>query len=256
VVRLANEHMARALRVISVERGHDPRAYTLLCFGGAGGLHACELAELLGMRRVLMPALGGVLSAFGMLASEPGRDLSQPVLRELGEITEAALEQGFLTLEQKGREELVNDDRADPARLRCKRTLELRYLGQSATLDLPWQPGADLREAFHRAHQEAAGHRLERPVELVNLRVSVRGPAPLDGIEASQAARDAPAPRQVFMPELRRTVPVIARRGLKPGQEVAGPAVITDTSATTWLPRGWQGAPDAWGNLVLEPGGA
>ena len=83
IVRLANEHMARALRVISVERGHNPADYALLCFGGAGGLHACDLAELLNMERIVIPARAGVLSAMGMLVSEPGRELSRPVLRPL-----------------------------------------------------------------------------------------------------------------------------------------------------------------------------
>lgn len=256
VLRLANEHMARALRVMSVERGHDPRDYALLCFGGAGGLHACDLAELLGMDRVLLPALAGVLSAHGMLASEPGRELSRAVLAPLSTVDRAARARVFAELEGHAERELGAEG-VPPESLRHRRKLELRYAGQSATLVLDEASdddiGADLEEAFHEAHRQAAGHRLDRPVELVNLRLSARAPAHLAALE-----RPSPRPvsrdpdRRVFMSDLKQAVPVRERAALAPGDAHAGPLIVTDTAATAWVAPGWRVEADSWGNLVLE----
>lgn len=252
VLRLANEHMARALRVISVERGHDPRDYALLCFGGAGGLHACELAELLDLDTVVLPALAGVLSAQGMLASEPGRELSRAVLGRLEAQRREDLESAFVALEARATEELAAECVATDT-LGFRRRLELRYEGQSATLVLDDAPGTDLAEAFHAAHEAGSGHRLERPVELVNLRLSARAPAAIDSLERP---RRSPAGsgqgRRVFMTDLQQAVPVLDRDSLPTGEAVPGPAIVTDRAATAWVAPGWRAEPDEWGNLVLR----
>ncbi|MEE4175153.1 MAG: hydantoinase/oxoprolinase family protein [Xanthomonadales bacterium] len=254
VLRLANEHMARALRVISVERGQDPREDTLLCFGGAGGLHACELADLLGMRSILLPALAGVLSAHGMLASEPGRDLSHAVLAPWADQDRDEIDRHFGDLEQKAREALA-DEGIDPDKLRFHRQLELRYLGQNATLVLDDRlEGVD--GAFHEAFEASSGHRLDRPVELVNLRLSARAPAPRQELEPVTATatdrHSAPAPS--WVPDLNREVPVIDRAALAPGDEGLGPCIIVARAATAWIAPGWAYALDRWGNLVLTRG--
>ncbi|MEM1411868.1 MAG: hydantoinase/oxoprolinase family protein [Pseudomonadota bacterium] len=255
VIRIANEHMARALRVMSVERGHDPRDYTLVCFGGAGGLHACALAELLGMESVLLPALAGVLSAHGMLASEPGREASQAILQSLASVDPEALEQAFEALEQGAREALANDG-IDLRSVHCKRRLELRYQGQSATLELPFRQADDasLRvEGFHRTHEAAVGHRLERDVELVNVRISARAPAPLETLApASLPGQREATERRVFMIDLQQAVPVLERAALSPGAGEEGPCIITDKAATVWVAPGWTYGLDRWGNLLLE----
>lgn len=264
VIRLANEHMARALRVMSVERGHDPRDYALVCFGGAGGLHACDLAELLGMRTVLLPALAGVLSAQGMLASQPGRDLSHAVLEPLEAQDPATLSDRFRSMEQEAAEALAAEGVGQGA-IEFRRRWELRYVGQSATIVLdpernPFPPGGaetgfgNLAEAFHEAHEMAAGHRLSRPVELVNLRLSARGPAPMTHLEraAPDRSADAGEARQAFVSDLNREVPVLAREGIAAGEAVAGPAIVTDRAATAWLAPGWRATADDWGNLLLE----
>jgi len=259
VIRMANEHMARALRVMSVERGHDPRDHSLLCFGGAGGLHACELAGLLDMDTVILPALAGVLSAQGMLASEPGRDLSRAVLAPLETLATEDLRTGFEALEKQGSAALEDEGMTTDA-LRRQRRVELRYQGQSATivLDLGEQTldGPDVRarlaEAFHEAHERDSGHRLERPVELVNLRVSVRAPAPLETLEEAPAVTEAAGDRRVFMTDLHSTVPVIEARSMAPGEPREGPCIVTDKAATAWVAPDWSAVRDRWGNLLLE----
>lgn len=250
VVRIANEHMARALRVISVERGHDPREYALFCFGGAGGLHACDLAELLGIEKIMLPALAGVLSAQGMLASEPGRDLSRAVLSNVERLADADIERQFSELEQQAAQELAGEG-IEPGRLRFRRQLDMRYLGQNAAIVLDYESGADHSGRFHAAHEAAAGHRLDRPVELVNLRSGARAPAPVTGLAKADAAIGDSPEKPVFMAELKESVPVVERRSMAPGDGLSGPAIITDMAATAWLAPGWSMEMDHWGNLVF-----
>ena len=256
VVRMANEHMARALRVISVERGHDPRDYGLLCFGGAGGLHACELAELLQVRKVTLPARAGVLSALGMLASEPGRELSSAVLRDLASLDDAQLAEGFEQLQQLAAGQLAAEG-IGAAEIRYRPRLELRYLGQSASIVLDFVAGQDHAAGFNAAHEALSGHALERPVELVNLRLSARAAAPLDVLPRVRTRRtQPPEPRQQRLPAAAGvnggTVPVYERADLRPARAITGPAIITEPVATAWLAPGWQAELDDWGNLQLR----
>ena len=154
IIRLANEHMARALRVISVERGHNPADYALLCFVGAGGLHACDLAESLNMDRIIIPTRAGVLSAVGMLVSEPGRELSQPVLKPLENTTDKDIERWFQPLELRARDQLTAEG-CEPQSVRFSHQLELRYKGQSATISIDWTGGGAHETLFHAAHNKA-----------------------------------------------------------------------------------------------------
>jgi len=252
VLRLANEHMARALRVMSVERGHDPREYSLMCFGGAGGLHACAVAELLAMRTVIMPALAGVLSAQGMLASRPGRDLSRAVLRTLDACNEGALKQAFQELEAEAAQALAAEGIAF-ADLSHTHRIELRYLGQSDSLTLSWTDLDGLEETFHKAHEQTSGHRLDRQVELVNLRLLSRGPAPLSELlETPSGSPAGPKAGEVHLPDLNLKAPVLQRTSLQPGTPFTGPCIIVDKAATTWVAPGWTAEPDQWGNLILH----
>jgi len=251
VIRIANEHMARALRVISVERGHDPREYALLCFGGAGGLHACELAEQLGMRSVILPTQAGVLSALGMLASEPGRDLSRAVLQPLADLGDHEIIASFEELEAAARRQLQRDG-VPQANIRYRRQLELRYQGQSSGIVLDFEPGGDHAESFHQAHEAASGHRLERPVELVNLRSAARAPAPVNSLESLAPRAGVIEPRPVYMPDLKGMVDVLERDDLYPGFEFAGPAIVTEKAATSWIAPDWKASVDDWGHLRLQ----
>jgi N-methylhydantoinase A len=251
IVRLADEHMANALRVISVQRGIDPRGFTLLSFGGAGGLHACALAETLRMDRVLVPVHAGVLSALGMLAAPRGRQLSRTVNGVLPDFAERDLDREFLTLEEAGRRALAAEG---VTRTTSERRVDLRYLGQSYTLEIPWQGTALTPAAFHEAHERRYGHGFDEPVELVNLRVQVRGPQP-DLALTPLAPRKGGAPpvaQRMALFGAEGPVPVYRRAELLADDTLAGPALVTETVASTFVASGWRCRVDPWGNLHLE----
>jgi N-methylhydantoinase A len=192
VVRLANEHMAGALRVISVERGHDPRTYALCCFGGAGGLHACELAELLDMTQVLIPGHAGVLSALGMLYSPPGREGTRAILKPIQSVDDRQVDEQLASLGDELLAQLGAEGLQSEA-ISIQRSVDLRYLGQSFSLTVPWRGCSETTSAFHRLHKERYGHRLDNPVELVSLRIRAAGPTPsVPARPESDRARDQP----------------------------------------------------------------
>lgn len=248
IVAVANEHMARALRVISVQRGEDPRDFTLVSFGGAGGLHVCALAEALEMREAMVPVHAGVLSALGMLASRPGRQLSRTLPGVLLELDPQRIEQAFDELAGDGKSALAAEG-IDLAEVEVQKSVDLRYLGQSYTLNLPWTNALDANEAFPERHKLRYGHSLDAPVELVNIRVGLQGqPAAfrIQTVSKHQEADPADWSETADGP-----VPVYRRDHLAPGQSISGPAIVTETVATTWVARGWRCRYDSWGNLLL-----
>ena len=250
VIAVANEHMAAALRMISVERGVDPGEYRLLSFGGAGGLHVCALAEVLGMRRAMVPVHAGVLSALGMLATRPGRELSQTWQGVLVERDETSLLRAFGQLEEKAVAELLKEGIKRNA-LECDYSLDLRYRGQSNTLNIAWK-GVDASEtAFHALHAQRYGHRLDVPVEMLNLRVRVRAAATSLTLKRPKNIGEKSSSR-VEMPGHEMPVALIERSTLAPGDRVRGPALIGEEVSTTGLSDGWNCHVDLWGNLLLE----
>ena len=252
IIEIANEHMAQALRVISVQRGVDPRDHVLVSFGGAGGLHVCALAEALGMRRALVPVHAGVLSALGMLAAPRARQLSHTLTGVLDDFDAAYLRQQLQALADKGAASLVAEGVAAQD-IASEYSLDLRYQGQSFTLTLPWQGLGPTREAFQHAHEQRYGHRLTTAVELVNIRCNLHGRPPDIMLPSLAAADGRQSPdRSVRLAGYAQPVPVWARGALNAGQEMTGPALITETVATTCLPTGWICRVDPVGNLVLE----
>ncbi len=251
VIRIANEHMSRALRVMSAERGIDPASAVLMCFGGAGGLHVCELAESLGMNRAVVPARAGVLSALGMLLAEPGRQATASVLEALEPIDTARLEAAFAPLEQRLQAELEAEGIAED--LRFERWVDCRYAGQSATLELPADSPRALDAAFHAAHEHAFGHRLALPVELVSVRVEARGPARVQHLPplatTNATARQSGAKNLVTKQS--DAVPIWPRSAL-PTEGVSGPAIVIDSDATCWIAPGWHAHRDPDGHLHLH----
>lgn len=242
VIRIANEHMSRALRVMSAERGVDPKSATLMSFGGAGGLHVCELAESLGMTSAIVPARSGVLSALGMLVARPGRQATASFLRRADAVSGDEIEQGFEPLVHQVRDEL-GDEGIAADDLDIERWIDCRYVGQSATLELPIQSPDELVEAFHALHEKTFGHHLDLSVELVGLRVEARGAPRIDEIP--------PLSKEGEFPEFEHEVPVVSRDGLE-GQEVEGPAIVVDADATTWVAEGWRAVLAAGGHLLLR----
>ncbi|NNG12916.1 MAG: hydantoinase/oxoprolinase family protein [Halobacteria archaeon] len=254
VIEIANEHMVQALRVISVQRGVDPRDHVLVSFGGAGGLHVCALAEALGMRRALVPLHAGVLSALGMLAAPRARQLSHTLTGVLDDFDEADLQRQLQALADKGTASLVAEGGVAQD-IVSEFSLDLRYQGQSFTLTLPWQGRGSTREAFQRTHEQRYGHRLTTAVELVNIRCNLHGRPPeimLPGLAVADA-RQSPV-RRVQLAGYTEPVPVWPRESLAAGQEIAGPALVTETVATTYLPVGWSCRVDPVGNLLLTRG--
>ncbi|HLY37508.1 MAG TPA: hydantoinase/oxoprolinase family protein, partial [Candidatus Binatia bacterium] len=247
IVRVANATMERALRVVTVERGLDPRQFTLFAFGGAGALHAAELAAALGIRRVYVPPDPGLLSAWGVLSAEIVRDLSRTV--RLVEPGAAALDAGFAALAREARARLRDEGLH---RARIERSVDVRYAGQSYEIAVPYRPG--WRRAFHRAHERLYGHAdPARVVEVVTLRLRVRGgavPLPREGRRRRPERRTARIRRVIFADGAWRAQ-LVDRDALSPEDRLRGPAVVCEYSATTLVPPGWDLTVDRLGGLVL-----
>lgn len=256
IIAITNEHMAQALRVMSVQRGIDPRDLTLVSFGGAGGLHVCALADALEMRQAMVPVYSGVLSALGMLAAPRSRQYSQTVGRLL-DACDAEMVQAFYQPLLVAGMEALQAEGAVADSINVEYSLDLRYAGQAYFLNVPWTTPAGSREAFHQLHAQRYGHALDMPVELVNVRVGLfsQGPAPrLTAVTTTQAK----SPQSVALVGIADPVHVYPRETLAEENTVRGPALITESVATTFLAPGWSARVDQFGNLLLvkDSGGA
>ncbi len=249
IVRVVNAAMERAVRRISVERGHDPRHYTLVAFGGAAAMHACELAAALRIRRVLVPLHPGVLSAWGALQAEVERDIVQTV--RLVDPAAPVLSARLRPLTAAARRAL-RDEGVAPARMRLHTSLDVRYRGQSYELNVAM--GTGYRAAFDAAHRTAYGYAdPDRPIEVVNLRVvatapSTNVPSPVAISGHSGLGR---GPHRVRWND-RWLRAQRSDRGALPRRRLRGPLVITELSATTFVPPGWTARVAPTGDLLLE----
>jgi N-methylhydantoinase A len=267
VIRVANSNMERAIRTISIERGHDPRDFALVAFGGAGPLHACELAAALRIPRVLIPPSPGVLSALGMVLSDVVKDTSQTVMLPASELDGATLWRLFDGLFDRARAGLRAEGFEDDD-IALTPSVDMRYKGQSyelrilARLD---QETDELARSFHLEHRQRFSYaNQDEPVEIVNLRVkavsrppefefSYQEPGGLDPREAQVgykpayfADREPPHPARPFPAAL------YERDRLEPGNMVVGPAILFQLDTTTVIPPDWAATVDGWGNLVAE----
>lgn len=254
IIRIANEHMARALRVISLQRGCDPREYMLMSFGGAGGLHVCALAEDLQMTRAVVPVHAGVLSALGMLVTPVSRHRSRSLLMDLNKIDSRILNENYQTLIDQGAEELHQEGLA-LADIVITRSMDLRYLGQSYYLNIEYDPEnddlIDCQQRFSDLHLVTYGHLLHGPVELVNIRVQVRGPRPAVSFQSNRVMSE-PIPVQLTRVDgLEQAVPVYNRENMQLNQSISGPALVAESVATTYVAPGWRVYLDDMGNLML-----
>ena len=261
MVRVANANMEAAIRVISVERGHDPRRFTLVAFGGAGPLHACELASALRIPRVLVPATPGVLSALGMLAADIIKDYVRTVMvAAVG--AQAVVAPVLAELDARGGDDLRAEG-LSPEEIEIEQFLDLRYVGQSYELVVPYtgDVGAAV-EAFHVAHERRFGYSDPgEQVQVVNCRVKARGRAQRPAIETrpiDAAATATPAGTRAVVfahgqEAASRATPIYDRATLVAGARVTGPAIVTQYDTTTVLPPGWRARVDAVGNLIAEP---
>ena len=262
IMRVANAAMERAIRRVSVERGHDPRRFTLVAFGGGGPLHACELAEALGIPRVLIPPTPGVLSALGMLAAAPARDTSQTVIRPLAGLSADWLAAAFAPLAARATDEMVAEGH-DADALTLRWALDLRYVGQSHELTVTTQPGdgaGEIVAAFHAAHTARYGYaRPEAAVELVTLRLSAVAahtppPLPREAPGAADAGAALMGTATIWFADGVHDTSLYERDRLRAGNHFDGPAVVYQYDTTTLLPPGWSAWVDGRRNLILERG--
>jgi len=257
VVRVVNANMERALRVVSIERGYDPRDFVLVAFGGAGGLHACELADSLAISTVLIPALPGALSAIGILESDVVKDFSRTVLwRIAARPPHSELQREFNRLESAARKEFAAEHWRGS--LHFERSLDLRYLGQGYELNVPASANFALR--FHDEHQRRYGyHHPGRAIEIVTLRLRARmqvsrpRTADLRNQLGPPVGHAVPIERASVVFQQKSTItPVFEREALPRHTTLRGPAVVTEYSATTVIPPQKTFHLDAHGNLLIE----
>jgi N-methylhydantoinase A len=256
IVRVVETQMEKAIRVISVERGHDPRDFTLVAFGGGGPLHACSLARALRIPRVLVPALPGALSAVGILLADTVRDFSRTVMMA-GEAMGSAGEI-FGELEKQGAAEFA----AEGLKGVAQRSADLRYRRQGYELNVRYDPQAPERsiKAFHELHRQRYGFAdAARPVEIVNLRVRMTAASePYEPERRALVAGDGSGPcsaeREVWFEGGWRPTRFYKRDLLRPGDAIAGPAMITEYTAATLVPPGCAARVDGLGNLVIDLG--
>jgi len=265
ILSVVTANMARAIRVISVQRGYDPRDYTLMAFGGAGPLHAARLAKELEIGRVLVPRNPGILCAMGLLLTDPRADFALTRLRALAPDALPGMIEGFDTL--TGRAETWFDSESIPTAARgLIRTVDMRYAGQNYELSVPLPDGqigpaslASLAEGFAATHRRLYGFAAEdEPVQLVTFRVEATGrvpkasftPRPLSGADPGAALAES---RKVWLRDRFVSCPVFDRDRMEAGNLIAGPAIVEQMDATTFVPDGMTAKVDVWHNLILEP---
>ena len=257
IVAVSSATMEKALRVISVERGHDPRDFALVCFGGGGGLHAADLARGLRLPKVVVPRNPGAFSALGILLSDIVRDSVRsaflPVASDGGlSGLWLALEKRFARMERASRRELRQEGFPSQS-ARAERRLDLRYAGQSYELSVPFR--RDFRRLFDQQHMRAYGYsHVGRRIEIVNLRLRlvIRTPKPRLRVHQMRAAApEKMKSKPVWFDGRFRATPVYDRERLAAGARIAGPAIIVEYSSTTVVPPDFRCEVDKYLNLIL-----
>jgi N-methylhydantoinase A len=259
VIAVANASMLRALRLVSVQRGHDLRQFALVAYGGAGPVHAGALARLAGIRRVIVPALSGAFSALGCLVSPLRYDAVQSHRARLDAWDAKPLEERFADLEERCLAPL-RDEGVAPESVVVRRSLDLRYVGQNYELEIAGDADAGrLRAAFERRHHQLYGYVTGEGVEVVNLRVVASGPVGAAALPAVPAAGDGPPvpvgeQRAYFRGTGSTALLRYDRQSLPAGPIIPGPALIEDESSTVLVNPGQRCRADRSGNLVIEEG--
>jgi N-methylhydantoinase A len=260
IVALVDAEMAKVLRIVSVERGYDPRDFTLLAFGGGGPLHACAVAADIGVGRVVVPPMPGVFSAYGLLAADVRVTAVRSIVAPADDRTWTRTRKLFDALVREG-DAALGEQGVAKADRSFVRELDLRYVGQSTELVVTAPKSLDEAvEAFHRRHEQRYGFAARQdPVEIVTARVVGIGTTPKPRLIAA-AAPAKRAPEQRALRERRAVfdgtafveTPVYARTLLRPGDAFDGPAVIEQYDATTYVAPRWSARVDPFGNLVVE----
>jgi len=259
IIALVDAEMAKVLRIVSVERGYDPRDFTLLAFGGGGPLHACAVAREIGVRTIVVPPLPGVFSAYGLLAADVRTTFTRSIVVAADAAAWPDVERIFAEL-QTAADAALAGQQVEPAARAFIREVDLRYAGQSFELTVPGgSTRAEAIAAFHARHEQRYGFCVpDDPVQIVTARViAVGATAKPEIIAAADAgatpvqARALRVTRDVWSDEGFAPTPVYARERLVTGNAITGPAVIEQYDATTYVARGWYARVDALGNLVI-----
>ena len=264
IIRVVNANMARGIRYVSVERGHDPREFALACFGGNGPLHAVELAEELGVPTVVVPFAPGVACAYGLLMADFRHDHVRTCVRKLSEDRLAEINALYGEMEKRARAELKGDE-ISSRDIVVHRTLDIRYHGQGYELEVPVTLGEvtarelkEIQQRFHLLHKKNYGFSKEQePTEMVNLRISVVGlvskpERPKERLREADTAAALKEKRQVYLQGRYMSTAIYDRDALQPGAVVQGPAIIEQKDSTTLLPAGSSARIDVHRNIVIS----
>ena len=252
IVQIANANMERAIRAVSVQRGYDPRDFALLAFGGAGGMHACEIADTLEIDTILVPELAGVLSALGMLLADVRKDYIQTILKAANAVTVEELEEYVAPLVERAKLEMTAEGFAHND-IAIERSLDMRYQGQAYEINVPLTPA--YIEDFHNGHQRLYGHsNVSRMTEVVNVRVDAAGITQRHVFPAAEAvSRPFPMPattRRAWFGEGFWETAIYHRDQLLPGMESVGPAIVSGGESTVVITPNFRFRIDGVGTLV------
>ncbi len=248
ILRIVNSNMSKALRLVTVGRGRDPREYSLIAFGGAGPVHACDLAEELEIKRIIIPTHPGLFSAFGLLTAELSRTFSQPIVKQ----TVTGIELTFAQLREQVRKSLKLEGFTT---YRSAEQIDLRYQGQAFEMTLPYKKNTNLARLFGREHKKLYGYSSNDEVEAVNARIRAVVPIP-EATLAKKRLQPAKPPtptssRRMSLLESWPKVPVYKRENLFPGVAGKGPCIIEEYDSTTIIGKNWNWKIDAYQDLDL-----
>lgn len=245
IIAIAEENMANALRRISIQRGHDTRDFALSSFGGAGGLHVCAIAEMLNIQHAIIPCYAGVLSAFGMLVA-PRKQLLSRTIIGTGIVTNDEIDSAFQELCNQANLDLIAQDiDADSISHQC--SVDMRYQGQSFTLNVPWNNLQQSTALFEEKHLQRYGHKLDHKIELVTIRLSASGPEPTINLALSEA--DTSATTTPTATE--NNIPIFQRSNITSDTIINGPAIICEEITTSYIAENWRAQLDEHSHLHL-----
>jgi N-methylhydantoinase A len=256
ILSVANTAMEKAIRVISVEKGYDPREFVLFAFGGAGGMHGAFLARLLNIPKVLVPLNPGILSAIGMIMADVIKDYSFTVMQNQLNCTVDKLSNLFDDLAKRGLKDLSKEG-INKENVRLERYLDMRYEGQSYEIIVPFEP--NYIDGFHGLHEKTYGYRNEdKIVEIVNIRLRARGLPDKPRFQKARKMKEQVSAKAflgerevVFDQKVNKTV-IIDRDGLLSGNRITGPAILVEYSSTIVIPPFAEAHVDEYGNIVME----
>ena len=266
IIRVANACMVRAIRVISVEGGHDPREFALVAFGGAGPMHAAAVAKELNIPKVIAPFAPGILSAYGCLVADVQMDYARTYIKSLSDLDLETANQLFADMETEGRD-LMKKERVRPENISLMRSADMKYAGQAYELSVPLPEGDIdqkmvelLAERFHEIHEKAYGYAIKsEPIEVVNLRLTAVGRLAQKSMvqKAVQGARTGGLEtvrrqREVFFADTWQQTSVFTREDLCAGDEFPGPAIIEGRDSTVVVAPGQRALVDDYNNIIID----